>query len=290
MNKRAKLTMASAMTIFGTVGIFRRYIPLSSSLVSFVRGLIGTLILILFVLLSKKKLSKEAVKSNLIKLLVSGALIGLNWVCLFESYNYTTVATATLCYYMAPIFVMIASFFIFKNKVTVKKIVTICVALLGMMLVSGILSDGTGGKEGIKGIIYGLFAALMYATVIIINKKMSPIDAYSKTIVQLGAATVVLFPYLLFTKAFTGITLNATTLLLLLCVGILHTGIAYAMYFGSMDGLSADSIALFSYIDPVVAIILSALLLKEPMGLLKIIGAVLILGATAFNELTSEKG
>lgn len=289
MNKKSKLVMAFAMTIFGTIGIFRRYIPLESSLVALVRGFIGTVVLLLYVLIAKKKLSGGKIRENFLKLIVSGALIGFNWIFLFEAYEYTTVATATLCYYMAPVIVMLIAPLLLKERLTGRKGICIAFAFAGMVLVSGIFSEGIGGEGSYKGIIFGLIAALMYAVVIIINKKMSDIGSFDKTIMQLGTAAVVLLPYVWATGGFKGVKLDLLCVVMLVIVGVVHTGIAYALYFSAMGGLSANSVAILSYIDPVVAILLSTFLLKESMDVYKILGAVLILGATLWSELSGGK-
>lgn len=289
MKNKSKFVMAFAMAIFGTIGIFRRFIPLSSGLIAFVRGLIGTFVLLLFVLITKRSISINSIKRNFVKLFVSGALIGFNWIFLFEAYEYTTVATATLCYYMAPVLVMLLAPVFLRERMTLKKSVCIMIAFAGMVLVSGVFKNGGIGENDAKGIAFGLIAAIMYAIVVIINKKLKAIGAFDKTIVQLGTAALVLLPYILITEDFSSVNLNAIAICMLLFVGIVHTGTAYSMYFGSMDGLSADSIAIFSYIDPVLAIILSALILNETMGLSEIIGAVMILGATLWSELTGGK-
>lgn len=284
VKNKSKLTMAFAMTIFGTIGIFRRYIPLSSGAVSLVRGLIGTIVLLLFVYFTKKQLSWKNIRANLWKLIISGALIGFNWICLFEAYNYTTVSVATLCYYMAPVFVLIVSPVVLKTKMTVKEVFVIVVALLGMALVSGAVTLKGFEPVNVTGVLYGTAAAVMYAAVVLINKKITGISAYEKTITQLGTAAVVLVPYVFLTEKITKEVFTLNVIVLLLVVGIVHTGIAYALYFASMDGMSASAVALYSYIDPVVAILLSALFLKEPMSIAQIIGAVLILSATVSLE------
>lgn len=285
MKNKSNAVMALAMTIFGTIGIFRRMIPLPSSFISMVRGFVGTLFLILFVVITRKKVSFKAIKPNLVKLIVSGALIGFNWIFLFEAYNYTTVATATLCYYMAPIFVMILAPVFLKAKLGRKEIFTVLVALVGMVFVAGVFEEGI---NGIKGIVFGLIAALMYGVVVIINKKLSGVNAYEKTLMQLGTAAVVLAPYVLATEDLGSFEFSMKTIVLLTVVGIVHTGLAYSLYFGAMDGMSAISIALFSYIDPVVAILLSVLFLNEPMSFLEYLGAVLVLGAMVFYDMSQN--
>lgn len=286
---KSKLSLILSMTIFGTIGIFRKYIPLPSSILALARAVIGTIFLVIFVLVKKEKIAWNTVKKNLPVLCISGAAIGFNWILLFESYQYTSVATATLCYYMAPVFVILASPFLFGEKLTVKKWICVSAALLGMIFVSGILkSDFTGGNE-FRGVLLGLAAAILYASVVMMNKKIGEVGAYEKTIIQLGAGAVALLPYTLMTEEFTTIAFSQTMACMLVFVGIVHTGIAYALYFGALANLEAQTAALFSYIDPVVAIILSAMILHENMGIWEMIGAVLVLGSAVMNELPEKK-
>ncbi len=285
---KARISLISAMLIFGTIGIFRRYIPLSSGLIAFVRGLVGTLFLLGVLAFKRQKPDKAAVKKNALLLLISGALIGFNWILLFEAYNYTTVATATLCYYMSPVFVVLASPFLLKERMTAKKLICVAVSVVGMLLVSGILTD-RGETRDFRGVLFGLGAALLYASVVLLNKRITAISAYDKTVVQLAAAAAVMIPYLLFTEDFGSIALTPLPVILLLVVGIVHTGFAYALYFGSFDKLSAQTVALFGYLDPVAAVILSALILKENMDAPQIVGAVLVLAAAVAGDVSWKK-
>lgn len=293
MGSKAKLELIASMVIFGTIGIFVRYIPLPSSFIAVVRGFVGALFVLLFLFLKKSSPDTKAIRNNLWMLVLSGAFIGINWILLFEAYHYTTVATATLCYYMQPIFVILASPFLLKERLTAKKALCVVVALLGMVFVSGVLQTGIPPLSEAKGILFGLGAALLYATVVLMNFKITDISAYDKTFMQLGTGAIVLLPYVLLTQDMGAVhaALTPFVLAMLLFVGIIHTGVAYALYFASMKDLKAQTIAIFSYIDPIVAILLSALLLKENMGLYGVIGAVLVLGSTFVSELPEkEKG
>lgn len=289
----SKLCLILAMTIFSTIGIFRRYIPLSSGMLAAVRGIVGTIFLLLVFFAKKEKFHANTIKKNLFLLLLSGCFIGINWIFLFESYRYTTVATATLCYYMAPIFVMLVSPFLFKENMSIKKGLCIISALIGMVFVSGILTEvpvnDISQDSQLKGIVFGLLAAAFYASVILLNKKISGVGAYEKTIFQLGSAAITILPYVLLTESFEAMNLTPNILVLIIFVGIVHTGIAYTLYFHSMGDLKAQTIALYSYIDPILAIILSAVILKEHMHPLAIVGAVLILGAAMISEMPESK-
>ncbi|MBO5160364.1 MAG: DMT family transporter [Lachnospiraceae bacterium] len=285
----ARMSLILAMIIFGTIGIFRKYIPLSSGIVAWVRGVLGVAFILIFIKMKKIKMDWNSIRAHLKILLISGGLIGMNWVLLFESYRYTSVAAATLCYYMAPIFVMIVSPFVLKEKMTVKKAVCVIVALLGMVFVSGVLDGEISDLSELKGILFGLGAAALYATVIMMNQKLKKVPTYDKTIMQLGTAAVILIPYILLVEDLSAVTLTPLIIIMLIIVGVVHTGIAYALYFGSMNELRAQTVALFGYIDPIVAIILSALFLKEPMTVYSAIGAVLVLGATMISELPEKR-
>lgn len=274
-----------SMVIFGTIGVFRRNITVSSPALAFLRGVIGTVFLFSYAAVRRKFSGDRLTKPVLALLIFSGALIGLNWVLLFEAYRYTSVAVATLCYYMQPTIVIMLSPLLFREKLTPTKLVCAAAAVIGMVLVSGVTGAAGAETGNAKGVLLGLGAAALYATVVIINKKMPQVDAYKKTVAQLASAALVLLPYLAVTGNLGVSGAGARDIVLILIMGIVHTGLAYLLYFGGMDGLKAQTIAIFSYIDPVTALILSAVILGEPLGLSGVVGAVLILGATAVSEL-----
>ena len=286
--RKAKASLIFSMLVFGTIGIFVRYIPLPSSVIALTRGVIGTVFLIVVTLKRGPGISWKAIRRNLLNLCLSGAFIGINWILLFESYRFTTVATATLCYYMAPVFVTISAPFLFKERLTKKKMLCIAGALVGMIFVSGIWNTGISGTGELRGVLYGIGAAVFYASVILLNKKIRDISAYDKTMMQLAAASIVLLPYTVLTEKVSVLSLTPVAVILLAVVGILHTGLSYTLYFGSMKELEAQTIAIFSYIDPIVAILLSALFLKEPLGIGGIAGAIMVLGAALISELPDK--
>lgn len=281
---KSRIALMGAMCIFGTVGILRRYIDLPSSVIALVRGAVGVVFLLCLTAIMGKKTDRAAIRKNLGILLLSGAFIGFNWILLFEAYCYTSVATATLSYYMAPILVVLASPIVLKERLTGKKLACVGVALVGMVLVSGVVQTGFSGLSELKGVALGLGAAVLYASVVLLNKKLGEISAYDKTIVQLAAAAVVLLPYTLLTEDMSALHVDTLGLVLLLVAGVVHTGAAYALYFGSMKDLPAQTVALYSYIDPILAVVLSAVFLREPMTIGGMVGAVMILGAAFFSE------
>lgn len=286
----SKISLIGAMCIFSTIGLLRRYIPLSSGTVALARAVIGTVFLGLILLLRKQKLDLQAIRKNALLLLFSGCALGLNWMLLFEAYNHTTVATATLCYYMAPILLILVSPFLFREKMSPRKWLCCAAAFVGIILVSGITQAGFSLQTDAKGIVFGLTAALFYACVVALNKKMQGLTPLSRTLLQLAVSSVVLLPYTLVAEDLSAaVTMEPLGLILLIVAGVVHTGIAYGLYFDTVGTLSAHTSALLSYIDPILAVILSALFLQERMGIEVIIGGALILGAAAISELKPHK-
>ena len=285
-NLKSYLMLITSTLIFGTIGVFRRFIPLSSGMLAFTRGLLGSAFLVLFMRLSRRRASEKISVKTLLLLVLTGALIGFNWIFLFEAYNYTSVATATMCYYMQPTIVILLSPLFLHERLTRRRLLCAAAAVVGMIFVSGI-TDGAAGTDArsLTGVFFGLGAAALYAAVIILNKKITLDDAYRRTAVQLAGAAVTLVPYLLLTEDFSAIHLNASSTAMVLLVGLVHTGFAYALYFGSMKRLKAQSIAVLSYIDPVFALLLSAAVLHESLSPIALIGTALIIGSALVSEL-----
>ena len=290
MNKdyfKSYIALVASMLMFGTLGIVRRYIPLSSAMLAMCRGVLGSVFLLFFVLVRGGKL-KLPERRTALRLVLTGAIMGLNWMLLFEAYNYTTVAAATMCYYMQPTIVILLSPLVFRERLGAKRLACAGAAIVGMLFVSGVLSGGAGQMQDIRGIIFGLGAAVFYATVIILNKKVVVEDVYAKTIIQLAGAALVMIPYVLITEGVPELALTPADIGLVLLVGVVHTGVTYALYFGSMQRLRAQTVAVLSYIDPVFALLLSAAVLHESLTPLGIVGAVLIIGSAIISEAAKE--
>ena len=242
----------------------------------------------LFLLITKNKIPLGKIKKQLPILIASGVAMAFNWILLFEAYNYTTVSAATLSYYFAPVIVTVLCPILFKEKMGVKQWLCFIMSTVGIVLITGIGSFDTGSNHFL-GILFGLGAACLYATVIILNKFTKGVDGIHRTFIQFIAAIVALLPYVLFTSGINITSLDTKGMVLLLTVGLVHTGITYCMYFTSLKDLTGQKAAILSYIDPLVAVICSVVLLHEDITLTQIFGGLLILGFTLWNELTPEK-
>ena len=251
--KTAKLAFLSAILIYGTLGVFVRYAGQPSALVALARSSIGTLFLLLLLAVKRQKIDFAAIRRNWRPLLIAGVLLGLNWVTLFEAYRYTTVAVATLCTYLNPIIIVFGAALLMHERLTVRKLCCITVALIGMVFVSGVADSGLPDAGEAKGILLGLLTAVLYGCIVLSNKQLRDISAYDRTLVQLFITTLVLIPYCILHGDFVGLQITGGQLALLLILGVVHTGFAYSLYFGSMAYLPAQTLAILSYLDPVTA-------------------------------------
>lgn len=287
---RSKLMNLSAMLIFGTIAIFVRNIELTSKEIAVLRGVIGSIFLLGVMLFSKEKTSFSAIKKNLPILVLSGLGVGANWIFLFEAYKYTTVSIATLSYYCAPIFVTIMAPIILKEKISLIKFLCVCTAMVGMLCIVGTNKGSIGeGYNHFLGIIYGLTAAVGYASVILMNKFIKGLKGVETTVTQLVFASILLLPYVMITSGFDFSKMTGISWGYMIFLGVVHTGFAYALYFSSLKELKGQTIAVLSYIDPITAILISALFLGEQLTMFQIIGGVLILGSTFISETQGKK-
>ena len=274
------------MTIFGTIGLFVRNIPLPSGEIALYRAVMAAVLIGLVLLITKQKIPFRAIKKELPLLVISGMAMGINWVLLFEAYRYTTVSVATLSYYFAPVIVTAVCPILFREKLTKRQILCFVMSTLGLVLITGI---GGSGNNDLLGILLGLSAAVFYASVVLINKFIKNVEGIHRTFLQFLAAVLVLVPYVALTGGFHLTDLNLPGWSNLLIVGVLHTGITYCLYFSSLRDIPGQKAAILSYIDPLVAVLVSVVWLHEPMTLWQILGGSLILGFTLLNELSSTK-
>ena len=211
--------------------------------------------------------------------------MGFNWIFLFEAYRYTTVSVATLSYYFAPVLVILACPVLFHERMTKLQLVCFIGATVGLVLV--INPGGLSGSDPARGVLYGLAAATLYATVILLNKRITRVSGLDRTLLQFAAAAAVLLPYLLLTGGIHLENMNPTGWLCLLAVGLLHSGVAYILYFSALSRLPGQEAAILSYVDPLVAVVISTVVLREPVSPAQLAGGAMILAFTLANELAA---
>lgn len=283
---QSKIQFILSMIIFGTIGLVVRKIDLSSSERALLSSLIGCLFLTVLFFMMKKKISWHSMKSNASILLFSSIALGGNWIFLYQSYDHTTIANATLGYYFAPVFVMILSPIILKEQLSLKKVVCIMVAIMGLVLIVG---EGLSASktEDLLGLFYGLVAAAFYAALLLLNKFIKGMEKLELTIIQLGTTAILLMPYVFLTSGFGMFNVSSASIPFIFILGIFNTGIGFWLFFSGMEKLKGQSIAMLSYVDPFVAILISALVLQEQMTMLQMLGGALLLASTFMSEIKS---
>lgn len=283
----ARIMLITSMVAFGTLGPFVRNIPLASGELALYRAVLAAILIGGYLFITGQKIPFQNIKKTIPLLLFSGIAMGVNWILLFEAYKYTTVSVATLSYYFAPVIVTLVCPILFREKMTAKQVICFVMSTLGLVLITGIGDVGKSGTDFI-GILFGLGAAVFYATVILLNKFIKNVEGIHRTFLQFLAAILVLLPYV---PASSGVNLNtmdAKGWCCLLIVGLVHTGITYCLYFSSLKELPGQKAAILSYIDPLVAVLISVTVLGERMTLWQAVGGILILGFTLWNEITTD--
>ena len=286
VSSKARLQLVTSMAVFGTLAIFVRNIHLSSGELALYRAILAALLIGGYLLISSDKLRLSSIKKELPLLLLSGAAMGINWILLFQAYRYTSVSAATLSYYFAPIIVTVVSPFLFCEKLTKKQILCFGMSTVGVFLIIGIPDSGGSmvSGNGTLGIFFGLGAACFYAAVILLNKFIKTVTGIHRTFLQFLAAIAVLIPYVVFTGGIHLNSLDASGWINLLIVGLIHTGITYCLYFSSLKELPGQEAAILSYVDPLVAVIVSVTVLGESISPLQVLGGILLLGFALWNE------
>jgi drug/metabolite transporter (DMT)-like permease len=283
---KAKLYLLTSMLIWGSIGLFVRKAGLPSATLAFFRGVVGGAFMLCAALAMRRPPSLPAIRKNLPRLAAAGAVLGANWILIFESYRFATVSLATLVYFFAPVFVMLLSPLVLGERLTAGKLACVATAAAGLFLVVG--ADFSAGGDSLRGVLLALAAACLYTIGLFINKFIRGIRGVDDTLVQLFATAAVLLPYVLVKDGVPKVPSGGTLfIVLLLC--LVHTGLAYLLYFTTLPALSAQTAAMLSYVNPVAAVILSAVFLHERIGILQLCGAALVLGSTALMARGKEK-
>ena len=282
----AKSFITVSMIIWGTLAPFVRNISVSSGELALYRAVLAAALVGIFLLITRQRLSVRAVKKEILLLLLSGGAMGFNWILLFEAFRFTTVSAATLSYYFAPVIVMAVCPLLFREKISGKQILCFAMSSAGLVLITG---TAGGGSRDLLGILLGLGAAVLYAAVMLLNKFIKGVTGLHRTFIQFLAAIIVLAPYVAFGSGFQFRGLDSLGWIMLLIVGLVHTGITYCLYFSALKELPGQKVAILSYIDPLVAVLVSVLWLREPITAPQILGGTLILGFTLWSELPHRK-
>ena len=275
-----------AVILYGTVGMFLRHVQAPSELVAFFRGVIGALFIFLYQRFRGQRPDREAIRKALPMLILSGVSLGLNWIFLFAAYMQTSVAVASLCNYLAPAVVILIAPAVLRERLDLRKIPFVLLALAGIVLVSGVLEHGGGNPAGV---LLGLAAAFFFVVLVICNRKLREVPALDRSMIQLAVSAVTILPYVLLHNRGVLTFPDLRSCGIVLMLGILHTGLAYCFYFRGMGSLPVQTVAILGYLEPVVSVLCSVLFLREPLSLPGWLGAALVLISAAVSETLPER-
>ena len=276
----------TAVVFYGTIGMLLRYVRLPSEIVAMCRGILGSAFILVYMKARRQRMDWTAIRRNLKWLIRAGICLGLNWIFLFAAYMQTTVAIASLCNYMAPVIVILIAPVVLRERLNKRKMPCVIAAFVGIILVSGVWNGSIGS---VSGLIMGLAAALCFVVIVICNRKIRDIPALDKSVIQLAISAITILPYVLVKNWGIPLDIDTQSVLIILVLGLVHTGVAYCLYFSGMGSLPVQTVAILGYLEPVVSVICSAVFLHETMDATGWIGAVLIIGAAVVSESLKER-
>ena len=285
---KAKISYIFALFLYGTMGVVLKYINLPIEFVVLIRGIVGSLFLLILTLITRGKLDTQSIKKNFKYLFLSGMSLGINWVCLFGAFRVSTVSISILVDYMAPVFMIIVSPLLFKEHLNPKKLICVFIAFIGLIMVSGVVGSDIS-MINVRGLLLAAGAGLGFMGLIIFNKLMGKVSVYDKAVVQISISALTVVPFAIKVGLETVVVWDFKSVFLSFMMGLVSTGIAYYFYFYGISGLSVQTVAVVGYVEPVITVLASVLFLKEPMSMLAMIGAVLIIGAAVSSEFMSGR-
>lgn len=285
MKNRAFFKYISALLLFGSNGVVASFIDLSSLNIVLMRTLIGSALLIAIYLLTGGKLTFYRHKKQFLFLTVSGIAMGASWMFLYEAYARIGVSIASLLYYCGPVIVMALSPLLFRERLTANKVIGFIAVAVGVVLING---NALGGNGDVIGIICGLMSAVTYAFMVIFNKMAKDIVGLENSALQLLIAFLTVAAFVGVKHGFT-MQITPASVLPILVLGLLNTGIGCYLYFSSIGKLKVQTVAICGYLEPLSAVLFSVMLLGETMMPLQVVGAVTILGGAMIGELANKR-
>ena len=269
-----------SLLLFGFNGIVASHIPLDSTHIVLLRSLLGSMSLLAFFFLSGHRFSFTGRGQDVLLICLSGAAMGASWMLLYEGYQRIGVATASLLYYCGPVIVMALSPLFFREKLTYVKLIGFSAVCAGIVLINGL----SGEALNVIGCICGIGGAVFYAVMLILNKKARSVDGMENSLLQMLSATATTVLFLLCREQLSFSVTEGHVWLWILLLGLVNTGFGCWCYFSAIGALPVQTVAVCGYIEPMSAVVFSALLLREHMTLPQLLGAVLIVGGALFAE------
>ena len=285
MKNRPIVKYLSSLVLFGSNGIVASLIALSSMQIVFLRTMLGGLLLVALFLLCGGKFTFYKHKKHFFYLLLSGVATGASWMFLYEAYVQIGVGVASLLYYCGPVIVMALSPLLFGERLTQAKVFGFLIVILGVVFINT-NSHGTGGNA--FGFFYGVMSAVMYAAMVIFNKKAKSIVGLENSALQIVISFLTVAVFLGVKQGYT-MQIEPSSLLPIAILGFVNTGFGCYFYFSAIGRLRALTLSICGYLEPLSAVLMSAVFLGEALSFLQIVGAVLIIGGALLGEILKFK-
>lgn len=280
MNVAAMIKLTISMAIFGSIGFFTIHTGIPAVELVFVRCICATVFLGAMWYFTGGHKTEVWKRSEVLKTLLCGVFIVLNWVFLFKAFEVMSISIAISIYNLAPIFVLILGSILLAEKMGVRAILATTVCFIGSIFIIGINNFMSLSEFMNSGFVWALLSAICYALTMFTSKTINGMSAYALTFIQTTVGIFMLLPFCDF-AVFSGLT--KTNWLYILGTGLIHTGFVYYLFFDSIRNLSTVVVSVLVFVDPVVAILLDAILLSFKPTLLQVFGIVLIFGSILYT-------
>lgn len=279
--KKSFLQYLAALLLFGSNGIVASRIALSSYEIVLLRSGIGCVVLAALFVLRRQRFTCLQHRRELADIALSGAAMGASWMCLYEGYVRIGVSMASLLYYCGPVIVMALSPLLFHERLTWLKLVGFAAVFAGVLLINGSVRGSTMNAGGL---LCGAAGAVLFAVMVTTNKRAEHIAGMENALLQMlfGFLTAAIFVGIR-NHGF-ALTIRPGDWIWIAVLGVVNTGLGCYGYFSAMNRLPVQTVAVCGYLEPLSAVVFAAVLLRETMQPLQILGAVLILGGAAGAE------
>lgn len=276
-----------SLLVFGSNGIVASQISLPSWQIVLLRTLLGGALLALLVLGARKRPAFLDHPRDAARLAASGAALGVGWIFLFEAYRLIGVGIASLAYYCGPVIVMALSPALFHERLTAAKLLGFAAVVCGAFLV---VAQGQGAAPSPLGFVCGGMSAVMYAVMVICSKRASDaIVGIEASAIQLVASFAAVAVFALVAHGSELAVPLSANWPAILCLGLVNTGLGCYLYFSAMGQLPVQRVSVWGYLEPLSAVILSALILGEALTPANVAGTAFILGGAIFCEVAGGR-
>ena len=286
-DKRAALFVALSAASFGFLGVPVRFLhdngfaPLD---ITAVRLFVTTIALVIVALVVDRGLFKVR-KRDLLFFILFGFFKLMSDVTLFRAQVTIDLSLSTLLQMTAPYYVLVISLFLFRERITLMKILAMLVAFIGCIFVTGVITGGMHSLDFVgvaSALISGLFFGLYtIGCKLSSDKGYKPVTTMMYTFLFASLMTIPFANDVKVVESFVDVHL----ILGVLSLGILMTLIPFFVSTWGVQNLEASKVSLISVMEVITACIVGYFLFDEEMTVLNIIGMSLVVASIVIMDL-----